>query len=164
MSFADPEATRRWVRDRKTAARPGFARDRRQPDPWPPPLRDSREEAPPYAEIERGGWGDWIHVYHGVFKIGPDGGAYWHLGTRASAERRAARLVERVAVAYEREKAPRHRVEPIPADAYRRAEELRTASAAALVDLRDPEGAWEREYSQLEARTPRRRLALFRRR
>lgn len=160
--FRDPEATRRWVRDRRTAARLG---DRRQPDPWPPPIRDSREEAPPYAEVEQAGalpfsW--WIHVYHGVFKIGPDGGAYSHIGSRESAERRAARLVARVARDYEREKAPRRRVEPIPADEYERARDAREATAQALADLRDPDGAWEREFDALEAARPRRRL--FRRR
>jgi len=122
-------------------------------------MRDSREEAPPYAEVTRDGWGWSIRVCHGVFVIGPEGGAYWHLGTRASAERRAARLVARVARDYDRERAPKIIVQSVDPAEYRRQEERRALTAAALADLRDPEGAWDREFAA--AAPPRRRWSLF---
>lgn len=54
------------------------------------------EDDTPYAVVERSSWCTWrISIYHGVFRWGPDGLWFTHLGTEKSAERKAERLIDK---------------------------------------------------------------------
>ncbi|HAN26055.1 MAG: hypothetical protein CMH36_08030 [Microbacterium sp.] len=129
----------------------------RRPTPAPVPLfHDSREDAPPYAELDAGTlpWSWTIRVNHGTFTVRVRS----HVGTRRSADRRAARLVAAAARDYEREKTSRHRVEPITAADHALVRDARVAAAEALADLRNPDAAWQREFNALDTATSPRPL------
>lgn len=152
--FRDPAATARWVARRKETAPGTGKRIRRGHDEWPPPLRDSREDEPPYAEVEQESWCSWsIRILHGWMQWGPDGMPFTHIGTRRGAEARARRLLARYTRKYERErqaKIDKRRVEIVSPEDFRRGVDHRRETERALADLRDPEGAWEREFEALE--------------
>ncbi|QDH93296.1 hypothetical protein QC999_gp54 [Microbacterium phage Cressida] len=157
--FRDPAAAARWVKRRQETA-PGTGKSiRRGHDTWPPPIRDPREEEPPHAEVEKSSWCGWsIRILHGWMQWGPDGMPFTHIGTRRSAEARARRLLARYTRKYERErqaKIDKRRIELVSPEEFHRGVEHRRETAQALADLRDPDGAWEREFAALEA--PRRR-------
>lgn len=154
--FRDPAATARWVARRHETAEGTSKSIRRGHDTWPPPVRDSREEEPPHAEVEQSSWCSWtIRILHGWMQWGPDGMPFTHLGTRKSAEARARRLLARYTRKYERErqaKIEKRRVELVSPEEFQRGVEHRRETERALADLRDPDGAWEREYAALDTR------------
>lgn len=151
--FRDPQATARWAQRQAEVDRDPMLR-RRRPQTWPPPIRDPREEEPPYAEVEQTSrWGWRIRILHGVIQWGPEGGSFSHVGTREGAEARARRLLATYTRKYERERQARiekRRVELVsPEEFYRGVEQARETERA-LADLRDPDGAWEREFAALD--------------
>lgn len=163
--FRDPDATARWAERRREVGADRMKRTRPGADAeLPPPIRDPREEEPPYAEVERESWCSWsIRILHGWMQWGPDGMPFTHIGTRASAEARARRLLARYTRKYERErqaKIEKRRVELVSPEDFHRGVIQRSATEQALADLRDPEGAWEREFAAIE---PARRRRWWRR-
>ncbi|WKW87120.1 hypothetical protein SEA_NICOLE72_83 [Microbacterium phage Nicole72] len=160
--FFDRAASARWAQRQAEVARDKMLRARR-PQEWPPPVRDPREEEPPHAEVEQTGWCSWsIRIMHGWMQWGPDGMPFTHVGTRKSAEARARRLLARYTRKYERERQARiekRRIELVSPEEFQRGVEHARATEQALADLRDPDGAWEREFAALDTR----RRSLWRR-
>ncbi|QGJ92753.1 hypothetical protein QDA04_gp83 [Microbacterium phage Megan] len=165
--FRDPAAAARWAARRRETGRGSGKSIRKGHDTWPPPVRDSREEEPPYAEVEQTSrWGWRIRILHGWMQWGPEGVAFSHVGTREGAERRARRLLATYTRRYERErqaKIEKRRVHLVSPEDFQRGVEQARETERALADLRDPDGAWERDFAALDMSTSRRWLRRLRR-
>jgi len=155
----EAEVSRWLARQKQTqpgtdqAFRPGH-------DVWPPPMRDSREDEPPFAEVEQNGAFSWsIRILHAWMQWGPDGMPFTHFGTRRSADARARRLLAAYTRKYERERQAglnKSRIELTSPEEFRRSVEQRRETQRALAELRDPDSAWEREFAALDTRRRRR--------
>ena len=109
----------------------------------------------PYAELEQSGRWVWhIGICHGVMNWGPEGGRFLVWGNRKRAMKVAERLLAKYIRQELRRRAPRLKV---TSDEYYKGVQTNRA----LEELREPELAWDREYSRLVVNSGDPRLTLL---